>query len=69
LENVILTHVVANFAENVEELTKENIIKRCNEVVSFSRMPHCPIEIPYCIMGTNLKSLVQMDGKLFHSSL
>jgi len=69
LENVILTHVVANFAENLEELTTENILKGYNEVVSFSRMPHCPIEIPDYIMGADLKSLVQLNGKLFRSSL
>ena len=68
-ENVILTHVVANLVENLEELTGENIVKDYNEVVSFSRMPHCPIEIPEYIMGANHKTLAQINGKILHSSL
>jgi len=68
LENVILTHVVTHFAENLEELTTENILKGFNEVVAFSKMPHCLVDIPDYIMSANIKSLVQMNGKLHQSS-
>lgn len=64
LENVILAHVLENFSKNLEDMTVENILKGFNEIVTFSKMPHCTVQIPQYIMSASHKNLMQMNGKL-----
>lgn len=64
LENVILAHLLANFRDNSESMTTEHILQGFNEIITFSKMPHCSAQIPDYIMYPSHKNLLQMSGKL-----
>ena len=64
LENVILTHVLANFNDNFEDMATQHILQGFNEIVTFSKMSCCAIQIPDYLMNANHKTLLQMNGKL-----
>ena len=69
LENIILAHVLQNFSENLEDMTTEHILQGFNEIVTFSKMSHCTIQIPDYIMIASHKTPLQMNGKLQSLSL
>ena len=50
-------------------MTTEHILQGFNEIVTFSKMSHCTIQIPDYIMIASHKTPLQMNGKLQSLSL